>query len=250
MTKISIITANLNNAIGLYETIKSVESQAYIDYEYIIIDGGSIDESVDVIVENAEKITYWLSEPDLGVYDALNKGTKIANGEWVIYMNSGDTFYDKNVLEEVFSCYVNNSTQVIYGNTIVKESRKRITPSPKINKNFFFYETICHQSIFFKHNIFEKIGYHNLNYKIIADREFLLRAVIRNFKFTYIDIDICVWEAEGLSSKNAKKLSEEFATMKNIYFNILEQSLLRSRERVSSFKDKILLKLGNKTNIL
>ncbi len=250
MPKISIITANLNNAVGLRETIKSVESQTYVNYEYIIIDGGSIDGSVDVIKEYAEKITYWSSEPDLGVYDAMNKGTKKSNGEWVIYMNSGDTFYRNNVIQQIFSLEINPLIQILYGNAIIKENKKRIKPSAKINKSFFFYETICHQSIFFKRTIFEKIGYHNLNYKIIADREFLLRAAIRNLKFTYIDIDVCVWEAEGLSSKNANKLSDEFTTMKNIYFNNLEQSLLRSKERISSFKDKILFTLGNKTSVI
>jgi glycosyltransferase involved in cell wall biosynthesis len=250
MPKISIITANLDNAEGLRNTIKSVVSQTYTDYEYIIIDGGSTDGSQDVIKENAVKISLWLSEPDFGVYDALNKGIKIACGEWIIFMNSGDTFYDKNVLEKVFSHYFDNLTQIIYGNTIVKENGKKIKPSSRINKNFFFYETICHQSIFFKRTIFEKLGYHNLNYKIIADREFLLRSAIRNLKFVYIDVDVCIWEAEGLSSKNANMLNDEFEIMKNMYFNILEQRVLRSRERISSFKDKILFKLGNKISVL
>ena len=249
MPKISIITANLNNAAGLRETIKSVESQTYTDFEYIIIDGDSTDGSVDVIKNYSEKITFWLSEPDNGIYDALNKGVKFAKGEWVVFMNSGDLFNDNNVFLQIFSNEIETSTDILYGNTIVKESNKKIKPPAKINKNFFFFETICHQSLFFKRNIFEILGYHNLNYKIISDREFLIRAIIRNFKFTYIDIDVCLWEAEGLSSKNVNILNNEFTNMKNIYFNILEQILLHLEKKFSSYTDKVLYKMCNKTSL-
>ena len=101
MAKYSIITINYNNAEGLRRTIKSVVSQTFVDYEYVIIDGGSTDGSVDVIKEYENKISYWVSEKDGGIYNAMNKGVKVAHGEYLIFMNSGDIFYSDSVLSDV-----------------------------------------------------------------------------------------------------------------------------------------------------
>ena len=103
MPKLSIITINLNNAQGLEKTIKSVVSQTYSDYEYIIIDGASTDGSVDVIQEYRNKITYWVSEPDTGIYNAMNKGILKATGEYCQFLNSGDILVDNNVTERMLS---------------------------------------------------------------------------------------------------------------------------------------------------
>ena len=99
--KFSIITINYNNVEGLRNTIKSVVNQTYTDYEFIIIDGGSTDGSVEVIKEYANIITYWVSEPDKGIYNAMNKGIEVANGEYLNFMNSGDCFYNNDVLQKV-----------------------------------------------------------------------------------------------------------------------------------------------------
>jgi len=102
MFNLSIITVNLNNEVGLSKTIESVQNQTYRDYEYIIIDGGSIDGSLNILNEYSQIFTHWVSEPDSGIYDAMNKGIKFAKGEWIIFMNSGDFFANKNVLENIF----------------------------------------------------------------------------------------------------------------------------------------------------
>ena len=102
--RFSIITINFNHADGLENTIQSVINQTCHDYEFIIIDGGSSDGSVDVIRKYKENINYWVSEPDGGIFPAMNKGTRQAHGDYCIYMNSGDTFYDNNVLEKVKTC--------------------------------------------------------------------------------------------------------------------------------------------------
>lgn len=100
--KISIITICFNAATDLENTIASVRSQKYKDYEYIVVDGGSKDATLAVINDNSDKITKWVSEPDKGIYDAMNKGIKMASGEWVIMMNAGDVFADSQVLQNVF----------------------------------------------------------------------------------------------------------------------------------------------------
>ena len=100
--KLSVITINFNNRDGLRKTIESVVNQTFKDFEYIIIDGGSTDGSVDVIKEYADRIDYWVSEPDKGIYNAMNKGIDVAKGEYCIFMNSGDCFYVNDVYENVF----------------------------------------------------------------------------------------------------------------------------------------------------
>ena len=111
--KLSIITINLNNAAGLRKTIESVVNQTFTDYEYLIIDGGSTDGSVEVIKEFADKITYWVSEPDKGIYNAMNKGILKARGEYLQFLNSGDWLVDNEVLFRVFS--LNHFEDILYG---------------------------------------------------------------------------------------------------------------------------------------
>ena len=113
---LSIITINRNNAAGLRKTIESVVSQTYTDFDYIIIDGASTDESVDVIKEYADRITYWVSEPDTGIYNAMNKGILKANGEYCLFLNSGDWLYDNDVLNDVFS--ISPTEDIVYGNDV------------------------------------------------------------------------------------------------------------------------------------
>ena len=113
MQKISIITITYNDLVGLKKTWQSIKCQKYKYYEWIVIDGGSTDGSKEFIIEHACEMSYWCSEKDKGVYNAQNKGTQHASGEYVIYMNSGDYFYDKHVLEKVFSAEM--TADIIYG---------------------------------------------------------------------------------------------------------------------------------------
>jgi acetyltransferase-like isoleucine patch superfamily enzyme len=124
--KLSIITINRNNAAGLRKTIESVVSQTYTDFEYIIIDGASTDDSVNIIKEYAEATLpcgeglgerlYWVSEPDKGIYNAMNKGILKANGEYCLFLNSGDWLYDNDVLNDVFS--ISPTEDIVYGNDV------------------------------------------------------------------------------------------------------------------------------------
>ena len=101
--KLSIITINFNDAKGLEKTIQSVINQTYKDFEYIVVDGASTDGSVDVIKKYSNKLTHWVSEPDTGIYNAMNKGTRMASGEYCLYLNSGDFLADNDVLEKAFN---------------------------------------------------------------------------------------------------------------------------------------------------
>jgi glycosyltransferase involved in cell wall biosynthesis len=143
--RFSIITINYNNALGLIKTIESVKIQLFNDFEFIIIDGNSSDNSKEVIKENLNSISYWVSENDNGVYHAMNKGLKIAKGEYCIFLNSGDYFYNSNVLFQVTDSILNNSV-LVYG-LIAWENQKQLWNPRRDLKDFemAFTSLIPHQ---------------------------------------------------------------------------------------------------------
>src|SRR5438105_14705 len=127
--RISIITVVYNNVANIEVTILSILNQTYKNIEYIVIDGGSTDGTLDVIKKYKDKISFWVSEKDNGIYDAMNKGIKVATGEWINFINSGDSYFDNDVLEKIMEAEYFNATSidVIYGNTqiITPNRRKR-----------------------------------------------------------------------------------------------------------------------------
>lgn len=124
---ISIVTVSYNAVATIEQTILSVINQTYSNIEYIIIDGGSTDGTLDVIKKYADKIAYWVSEPDKGIYDAMNKGIKVATGEWINFMNCGDYFVANNTLESVFgSGKIYKKAEILYGDSIQLNVEKKI----------------------------------------------------------------------------------------------------------------------------
>lgn len=195
--KLSVITINYNNCDGLRKTIESVVNQTWRDFEYIIIDGGSIDGSVDVIKEFADQIDYWVSEPDKGIYNALNKGVEKAQGEYCNFMNSGDCFYSLDVLEKVFS--INPIADIICGNTQLDYLKK---PPQEITFDILFNTSICHQCAFIRTSLMKKYGYDE-KYKIVADRKFFLQALIfDNCSYLPINVDVVKYDITGFSAEN------------------------------------------------
>lgn len=182
MIKVSIITVNFNNVGGLKDTIESVLSQTYTNYEYIIIDGGSNDESKNIIEHHSNSLAYWCSEKDGGIYWGMNKGLKHATGEYVIFLNSGDCFVNNKVLERVFS-YADFTEDLIVGRQLYVMKSGRRSKSRRINPNeidsyFFFGNTLPHQCTFIKRLLFNKLdGGYCTDYKIVSDWIFWYRAV-------------------------------------------------------------------------
>lgn len=195
--KLSVITINYNNCDGLRKTIESVVNQTWRNFEYIIIDGGSTDGSLDVIKEFADQIDYWVSEPDKGIYNALNKGVEKAQGEYCNFMNSGDCFYSLDVLEKVFSD--NPIADIICGNTQLDYLK---TPPQEISFDFLFNSSICHQCAFIRTSLMKKYGYDE-KYKIVADRKFFMQALILdNCSYQAIDVNVVKYDITGFSSAN------------------------------------------------
>lgn len=216
MKKICIATINLNNKDGLEKTIKSVLSQTYSDYEYVIIDGGSTDGSVDVIKKYSDKISYWVSEKDNGVFHAMNKSIDVCNSEYMLFLNSGDYFYSDNSIENALK---ELDCDIIYGNEEkrFKNNRNVIKKFPdKLDDAYFRKDFLPHQSTFIRTKLLKEKKY-NENYKLLGDWIFLKESIIDN-KVTYKHIDHIVssFDCNGLSSNYKLILSEK----KKYYLNI------------------------------
>ena len=207
--KLSIITINYNNLSGLKKTFASVLSQTYKDFEYIVIDGASNDGSAEEMAEHKDMITYCLSEPDNGVYDAMNKGIKVATADYCIFMNSGDGFFTDNVVEKV--AHLLDGTDILYGNTHYTDGKIRYSKDEPDLFSFFYVSCWCHQSTFIKTSLLKKYLYDD-SLRIVADWKFLLQTVIKdNCSFKAIDQNISLYDATGISSTNKELYEKERA---------------------------------------
>lgn len=204
---ITIITVCYNAVSTLEETILNVIDQDFKDYEYILIDGGSTDGTLEIIKKYSDKITHWVSEPDQGIYDAMNKGAAISRGKWLCFMNSGDTFYNTNTLEDLSSKSntLDENYAVIYGNTNkVYGSHSKIIKPGEIGK-IVSHLPFCHQSSLVLTEVFKKY-YFDLQYKIVADDHLFYSMYKDGHSFCLIDQVIANYEAkQGVSSKKFKK---------------------------------------------
>jgi glycosyltransferase involved in cell wall biosynthesis len=220
--KLSVITINLNNSEGLKQTLTSVLAQSFTDYEYIIIDGGSSDGSVKIIeeFENSEKYSkinhqfalQWISEPDKGIYQAMNKGIAKAKGEYCFFLNSGDYLVSSTTLEEVFA--YNPATDIVFGNLLVCLNNKvvdKINGKPLLTfMDIYRSNVVKHQSSFIKRNLFEKFGLYNEDLRIVADWEFFLRILgLSNVSYQFVNIDIACFDNDGVSNNTGSITKKE-----------------------------------------
>ena len=223
MPKLSIITITLNNIEGLKKTINSVKIQSYKNYEHIIIDGDSNDGTKEFLDENKTLFSKVISEKDRGIYDAMNKGILLASGEYINFMNAGDIFYNEKVLEKVLLNEYNES--LIYGDVIIKKNDSTVLKKVKEIDIFFLYnDTICHQAQFIKKDLFIDYGFYDINFKIAADHEFLVKILLKyNANFKYTNEIISVYDGNGISGSTSYNLilSKEKELIINRYFSVL-----------------------------
>jgi glycosyltransferase involved in cell wall biosynthesis len=204
--KISIITVVYNAKGFLEETIESVLNQNFDNFEYIIIDGGSTDGTLDVINKYQDRITLWVSEPDKGIYDAMNKGIRYAKGEYVYFLGGDDLLFDDQVLKNVNS-YLLDERKVYYGNVLFK--KRNVIYDGKFNSLKIVTRNISHQSIFYPKEIFKKYSF-DTKYKIFADYELNLKLYGNSsYSFVYIPITIALFNDEGASGSNTLDLNFE-----------------------------------------
>lgn len=204
--KYSIITINFNDKEGLKRTVISVLNQTYTDYEFIIIDGGSTDGSIDVIQEYKNNVTYWVSEKDKGVYNAMNKGIAQAHGDYLVFMNSGDCFHAPDVLNAV----AEYQEDIICGKVLKGEST---VPSGHYKPTISFVDlmrgSLPHQAMFIKRELMIKHPYDE-NYRILSDWKFCIEAIIfDNCSFRNIDVIVADYDTSGISTNSNGLLPKE-----------------------------------------
>lgn len=226
MAKLSIITINFNNSSGLKKTIESVVRQSFADYEYLIIDGGSTDGSVDVIKRYSDKLAYWVSETDKGIYNAMNKGIKKATGEYCLFLNSGDCFTGNDILNKVFSAPF--SEDIVFGDTICVNMR--LSFPQKISLSYLISKSLPHQSSFIKKSLFNRIGLYNEENRIVSDWEFCLKAIhLYNCSYKYLpELIVSKMELPGYSLDRRLtqiKNKEIEHTLKSLLIPILKNKI-------------------------
>lgn len=205
--KLSIITINFNNRDGLRKTIESVVNQTWQEFEYIIIDGGSTDGSVEVIKEYADRIDYWVSEPDRGIYHAMNKGIDQAKGEYCQFLNSGDTFHNNGVLLSL-THHLNN-IDIIIGRIYPSNRSTASEIIPEVTMLRLFEKSLPHSSAYIASKLLKEIHY-DTSYKIVSDWKFYIQSLVfRNASYKFIDITVSNFDVSGISSTNAALVMDE-----------------------------------------
>lgn len=241
MTKLSIITINLNNSNGLRNTINSVLSQTFLDFEYIIIDGGSTDASLDVIRENKNRINHYISEPDKGIYNAMNKGLKLVNNDYVLFLNSGDCLADVDVLSKIMNdIKADNITDIFYGNMYHVQKKKVFTYPNKINLEYLYFNSLSHQSTVYKRNIFDNLGFFNEQFGIISDWILNFESALLGYKFKKLNYLVSYFEGFGIGEKKGLIFTE-----RNIYrqlkFTLIQDYLIQNNQKRNSLKNNLYL---------
>ena len=215
--KLTIISINYNNRDGLKRTIESIIGQSRRDFEYIIIDGGSTDGSVDIIKQYADKIDYWVSEPDKGIYNAMNKGIAKASGEYLNFMNSGDCLYDGAVIAKVMplledkDIYVGDIANDHSGHLDVVEFPRSL--SPQIVLDQIVFRLIPHQASFIKKELFEICGPYREDLRIASDWYFFYNAIVMHgASVETISERIAIFDTRGISSTDPRRIDERISS--------------------------------------
>lgn len=241
---LSIITINLNNAIGLQKTMESVFEQTNHDYEWIVIDGGSTDGSVSLLECHRDRIQFWKSEPDGGIYSAMNKGIRASKGEYLLFLNSGDCFANKGVVD----CFHNqhHSTDFVVGRSITEGddlsvSTNRVLVS-SLEETIFrlCVSAFLHQATFIRRNTFQKYGLYREDKKLASDWFFSVNALIKgSASVSNLPILVAVCEKDGISSRMHQELYKERQDLinENPGFAVLFNFYRDNRDIVAALKD-------------
>jgi glycosyltransferase involved in cell wall biosynthesis len=253
MVKLSIITINYNNLDGLKRTIESVINQTWKEFEYIIIDGGSTDGSAEYIQENKEHFDYWVCEPDTGIYNAMNKGIRVVNGQYLLFLNSGDWLYSSVSLELIDWRKISDYDLITYKMLLYFSDKyfyEKYPPS-KLSRDFFFRSTLTHQSTLMSKKLFENYGFYNENNKIVSDWEFFFICYENKAKYMQCgDIVFSVFDMYGIGSQGSDVqeieiynfyVSKPELMKEYIVYNSLET--LNKKSKTAIFKEYMYSKM-------
>ncbi|WP_294590397.1 glycosyltransferase family 2 protein [uncultured Bacteroides sp.] len=227
MKKLSIITISYNNAEGLNKTMESVIGQTLQDFEYVVIDGGSSDNSKNLIERKQEYISYWCSEKDSGIYNAMNKGIRKATGEYLLFLNSGDILHDPTVLEDIYPLL--SGEDIVYGDLLFRGENGKghvfVYPD-KLSIDYFLERSLGHPSSFIKRDLFSKDLYSE-SLKIVSDWEFFLKKIVlEKVSYKHIYRTISIFDTGGVSSQSLDLCNEEMeAVLRKLFPGMLYDAL-------------------------
>ena len=251
--KISVITVVYNGEKYLEHTIQSVINQTYKNLEYIIIDGGSTDGTIDIIKKYEDKIDYWVNEKDDGIYDAMNKGINKANGEWINFMNSGDSFFNIHTLDNVFKNDSFNNVDILYGDVQVEYGYfKKINKSKTIN-NIWKGMIFSHQSCFIKSS-YHKTNKYTHEYSIAADFNFFYKAFLDKKTFFKLNNIVSIVLNYGVSDRYQTETIKQWFDITSKYhlsafqrfYYYLQSVNLQSRTIMKNYLPLFLVKIIKK----
>ena len=216
---LSIITICYNEK-QIERTCKSIVEQTWQDFEWIVVDGGSTDGTLDILKKYKDRIDILISEPDKGIYNAQNKGIKLAHGQYLNFMNGGDAFYNSTVLEKIFKDKT-QTADVLYGNCCLIDGIRKdwCNYIDKVDITYWLNHTLCHQASFIKKELFDKYGLYDESYKIAADKEKFICFFLKGHSFQHIPLTIALFDLGGLSTKNEYKTQEECRYLRKKYFS-------------------------------
>ena len=222
--KISVITVTYNSENTLEKTILSVAGQTYKNIEHLIIDGASTDKTLEIVDKYRHNITKIISEPDKGIYDAMNKGIAQATGDYLIFLNSDDELYDSTVLEKFAAVCQKHGTDLVWGDLCYKNIETGATSvqkHDKFNKIYLIKNTPAQPSTFYRREIFEQVGLFSVDFRIVSDQEWFLRAFLKNKpSWTYLGYPVNTFSTGGVSTSAAHegKHAAERREMFGMYF--------------------------------
>ena len=248
--KLSIITINFNNLIGLKKTMESVLHQSWKDFEYIVIDGGSTDGSTAYIQSKSEHINYWVSEPDNGIYNAMNKGILKATGDYLLFLNSGDYLISDKVIENNFEL-IKIQDIIYFDLMIIDDNVELLKKYPdQLSFSYFIKDTLPHPATFIKASLFSKLGMYDESLKIVSDWKFFVESICKfNCSYRRINETLSTFCCDGLSSDPQNKdliFEEEQKVLKSSF-----QAFLNDKDELLELRTIILnLRESRKINLL
>lgn len=196
LSKVTIVTVAYNAGDALEYTLSHVARQQYPHKEVIVVDGQSTDHTPDIISRHAADIDRWVSEPDRGIYDAMNKGVGMATGEWVIFMNAGDVFASDDVLQRVFATGREIEADIVYGDVVKDGNVKKAPAEYRLYHRMLF----CHQCVFVRRRCLLDTPF-DLRHRLSADFKFFIVQYQRHARFQYLDLPIAVFDTGGVSNR-------------------------------------------------
>jgi glycosyltransferase involved in cell wall biosynthesis len=246
---LSVITVNLNNAEGLRRSIASVLSQELADFEYLVIDAASTDGSIEVIRANQKRIAWWVSEPDGGIYEAMNKGIAKARGDYCLFLNSGDCFLGTDAVARICAA-LGDGPDLLYSDCLVVDGKKAwLDRHPRrVSASYFLIHTLNHQNTVIRRSLFSEFGLYRQDLRIASDWFFFLKASsARRIVFKFFPTPMVKYEAGGLSARpdGAALYERERAACKKELFSGMEPIAEELESFAGSVYASILRHYGN-----